>query len=106
MDTDDVARPDRMEKQLAAIENGLDMVGSDVIEFVTSPDNPVAITNLPKGIDAIRSYSRRRNPFRHPPMTFRKSKVVELEIIVQNFFTLRTGIYLTGCLPVVAKPIT
>lgn len=77
MDTDDVARPDRMEKQLAAIENGLDMVGSDVIEFVTSPDNPVAITNLPKGIDAIRSYSRRRNPFRHPPMTFRKSKVIE-----------------------------
>lgn len=77
MDTDDVARPDRMEKQLVAIESGLDMVGSDVIEFVTSPDNPVAITDLPKGIDAIRSYSRRRNPFRHPPMTFRKSKVIE-----------------------------
>lgn len=77
MDTDDVARPDRMEKQLVAIESGLDMVGSDVIEFVTSPDNPVAITDLPKGIDAIRSYSRRRNPFRHPPMTFRKSKVLE-----------------------------
>lgn len=77
MDTDDVARPDRMEKQLVAIESGLDMVGSDVIEFVTSPDNPVAITDLPKGIDAIRSYSRRRNPFRHPPMTFRKTKVIE-----------------------------
>lgn len=77
MDTDDVARPDRMEKQLVAIESGLDMVGSNVIEFVTSPDNPVAITDLPKGIDAIRSYSRRRNPFRHPPMTFRKSKVIE-----------------------------
>lgn len=77
MDTDDVARPDRMEKQLVAIESGLDMVGSDVIEFVTSPDNPVAINDLPKGIDAIRSYSRRRNPFRHPPMTFRKSKVIE-----------------------------
>lgn len=77
MDTDDVARPDRMEKQLVAIESGLDMVGSDVIEFVTSPDNPVAITDLPKGIDAIRSYSRRRNPFRHPSMTFRKSKVIE-----------------------------
>ena len=77
MDTDDIARPDRMEKQLAAIDSGLDMVGSDVIEFVTSPNEPVAATDLPKGIDAIRSYSKRRNPFRHPPMTFRKSKVME-----------------------------
>ncbi|MEQ2979095.1 glycosyltransferase [Collinsella sp. CLA-ER-H10] len=77
MDTDDIARPDRMEKQLAAIDGGLDMVGSDVIEFVTSPNDPVAATDLPKGIDAIRSYSKRRNPFRHPSMTFKKSKVIE-----------------------------
>lgn len=77
MDTDDVARSDRMEKQLAAIVDGLDMVGSDVIEFVTSPDDPVAATNLPKGINAIRAYSKRRNPFRHPSMTFKKSMVIE-----------------------------
>ncbi len=77
MDTDDVARADRMEKQLAAIEGGLDMVGSDVVEFVVSPDNPVARTALPKGKDAIVAYSKRRNPFRHPPMTFKRSKVLE-----------------------------
>ena len=77
MDTDDVARPDRMEKQLAALESGLDMVGSDVVEFIESPDKPVATTDLPKGMGAIRAYSKRRNPFRHPPMTFRKSKVME-----------------------------
>lgn len=77
MDTDDIACPDRMEKQLAAIDGGLDMVGSDVIEFVMSPNDPVAATDLPKGIDGIRSYSKRRNPFRHPSMTFRKSKVIE-----------------------------
>ena len=77
MDTDDVARSDRMEKQLAAICSGLDMVGSDVVEFVESPDKPVALTDLPKGMDAISAYSKRRNPFRHPPMTFRKSKVME-----------------------------
>lgn len=77
MDTDDVARSDRMEKQLAAICSGLDMVGSDVVEFVESPDKPVALTDLPKGMDAIFAYSKRRNPFRHPSMTFRKSKVME-----------------------------
>ena len=74
MDTDDVARSDRMEKQLAAINRGLDMVGSDVVEFVESPDKPIASTDLPKGMDAISIYSKRRNPFRHPPMTFRKSE--------------------------------
>ena len=77
MDTDDVARSDRMEKQLAAINRGLDMVGSDVVEFVESPDKPIASTDLPKGMDAISIYSKRRNPFRHPPMTFRKSRVME-----------------------------
>ncbi len=77
MDTDDIARSDRMEKQLTAIDGGLDMVGSDVVEFVESPSKPVAETTLPKGADAIVRYSKRRNPFRHPPMTFRKSKVLE-----------------------------
>lgn len=77
MDTDDIARANRMEKQLAAIEGGLDMVGSQVIEFIESPDKPVATTNLPEGMDAIVAYSKRRNPFRHPPMTFKKSKVLE-----------------------------
>ena len=76
IDTDDVARPDRMEKQLAAIEGGLDMVGSDVVEFVDSPETPIASTNLPKGMDDILACSKRRNPFRHPPMTFKKSKVL------------------------------
>ncbi len=76
MDTDDVARPDRMEKQLAAIEGGLDMVGSDVVEFVDSPETPIASTYLPKGMDDILACSKRRNPFRHPPMTFKKSKVL------------------------------
>lgn len=61
MDTDDIARPDRMEKQLAAIDSGLDMVGSDVIEFVTSPNEPVAATDLPKGIDAILLFQKAKS---------------------------------------------
>lgn len=77
MDTDDVAMPDRMERQLAAIRDGLDMVSSQVVEFIESPDKPVATTRLPEGSDAIVAYSKRRNPFRHPPMTFKRSKVLE-----------------------------
>lgn len=77
MDTDDVARPERMERQLSLMaDQGLDMVGSNVTEFTERFDRPVATTDLPMGHDEIVAYSKRRNPFRHPPMTFRKSKVL------------------------------
>lgn len=78
MDSDDLARPERMEVQLSLMEEQrLDMVGSQVIEFMESPDKPVAATDLPEGHDAIVTYSKRRNPFRHPPMIFRREKVLE-----------------------------
>ena len=57
-------------------EQGLDMVGSNVTEFVEAWDRPVATTDLPITHDEIVAYSKRRNPFRHPPMTFRRSKVL------------------------------
>lgn len=77
MDTDDYAFPNRMERQLAAMErDGLDMVSSQVVEFIESPDQPIAETDLPEKYDDIVAYSKRRNPFRHPPMTFKRSKVL------------------------------
>ena len=77
MDTDDHALSGRMEHQLALMaEQGLDMVGSNVTEFVEAWDRPVATTDLPITHDEIVTYSKRRNPFRHPPMTFRRSKVL------------------------------
>lgn len=77
MDSDDLSRPDRMEVQLSLIsEHCLDMVGSQVVEFVGDPGTPVAETNLPEEHDDIVVYSRRRNPFRHPPMTFRRDRVL------------------------------
>lgn len=78
MDSDDLARPERMKVQLSLMEEQrLDMVGSQVVEFVESPERPVALTDLPEDHDAIVTYSKRRNPFRHPPMTFRRDKVLE-----------------------------
>ena len=78
MDSDDWARPERMVTQLSLMEDrDLDMVGSQVVEFVESPEKPVAVTDLPETSEAIVAYSKRRNPFRHPPMTFRREKVLE-----------------------------
>lgn len=77
MDSDDLAQPYRMEVQLSLMEeHGLDMVGSQVIEFIKSPDEHVALTDLPETHESIVAYSKRRNPFRHPPMTFRRKMVL------------------------------
>lgn len=78
MDTDDCSFPRRMELQLAEFVNDpqLDMVGTQVYEFIESPEEPISISELPlEGRDLLR-YSKRRNPFRHTPIVYKKSKVL------------------------------
>ena len=79
MDTDDIAMPDRMEKEFGAFHNdaALDMVGSQIVEFIENPEQPVSHSDLPESPEDIRGFSKRRNPFRHPTMVFRRSKALE-----------------------------
>lgn len=77
MDSDDYAFPTRMEQELTALQkHDLDMVGSQIVEFIESPDKPVATSMLPVSNKDIISYSKKRNPFRHPSMLFKKSKAL------------------------------
>ena len=78
MDTDDYSFPRRMERQLAEFERDtdLDMLGTQVVEFIESPYEPLSVSNLPLDPDDIAVYSRRRNPFRHTPMMYRRSMVL------------------------------
>lgn len=58
-----------MEKELAVMsDHNLDMVGSQIVEFIKDPDHPVAESDLPIDQQSIVSYSKKRNPFRHPSM--------------------------------------
>ncbi|MGO4922425.1 glycosyltransferase [Bifidobacterium choerinum] len=77
MDSDDYSFPERMEKELRVlIEEELDFVGSQIVEFEDDPSNPIAQSMLPVGQRDIEAYSKRRNPFRHPSIVFRKSAVL------------------------------
>lgn len=77
MDSDDIAAPRRMEKQISTMhEGGYDMVGSQVTEFIGCIKNTISISNLPLEHEEILKYSRRRNPFRHPSMVFDKEKAL------------------------------
>ena len=78
MDSDDYSVPDRIEKELNMfLENpDLGMVGSNVSEFIDDIDNVVSSVVLPESNEDIIKFSKKRNPFRHPSVLFKKSVVM------------------------------
>lgn len=78
MDTDDIAKPNRFEKQLAILENNpkIDIVGAWINEFENEILNVKSIRKLPEFHDDIYQYARRRCPINHPVVMFRKSAVL------------------------------
>lgn len=79
MDTDDIARPDRIERQLVVFENRPDIAvcSGTVEEFDQSPDQVITVRSLPQEPDQIRKFCRKRNPFNHPCVMYRKSAVLK-----------------------------
>lgn len=79
MDSDDIAVSKRCEAELKIMskDNSVDMVGSNIIEFIGDIDNIQAFRKLPEKDEEIKKYMKRRNPFGHPSVMFKKSKVIE-----------------------------
>ena len=79
MDADDISLPTRCEKEIALFKADpeLDIVGCPVKEFVGTPDNIVGTRDVPLENEAIHKYVRRRDPFNHPTVMYRKSKVIK-----------------------------
>jgi glycosyltransferase involved in cell wall biosynthesis len=79
MDTDDISLPDRCEKQLRAFEqnNELVIVGTMVDEFYNNPNEIISSRVVPTTHNAIYEFAKRRSPFNHPTVMYKKSKVIE-----------------------------
>lgn len=79
MDSDDISMPERFEEQVKAFEDDptLDIVGCPVKEFIGTPDNVVGKRDVPLDNESIHKYVRRRDPFNHPTVMYRKSKVMK-----------------------------
>lgn len=80
MDTDDVAKPDRFEKQLAVfhLHPEVDVVGAWIDEFEGSIDNVISVRRLPEKHEEILKFARKRNPLNHPVVMFRKEAVLKV----------------------------
>lgn len=78
MDTDDIAREDRFEKQLKLfMENpSLDICGSDIAEFETTPNDIVSFRTVPTSEKEIREYQKRRDAFNHMTVMYKKQAVL------------------------------
>lgn len=89
MDDDDVSRPDRCEKEIIAFENdeNLDICGSYVSEFDVDPLTPIRIKTVPLTHEEIVKFSKRRNPFNHSSVMFKKTSIIN----VGNYSSMRTN---------------
>lgn len=79
MDTDDIARNDRFEKQLVFFKDDpeLDICGSQIAEFEESPDKIVAMRTVPVSDLKIKKYQKSRDAFNHVSVMFKKSSVLK-----------------------------
>lgn len=78
MDTDDIAREDRFEKQLQMFmrDTELDICGSHIIEFEGKIDNALSKRNVPITHEKIAEYQRQRSAFNHMTVMYKKSTVL------------------------------
>lgn len=77
MDSDDIAVPNRFELQIAEFDKNpkLDILGGQIAEFVDSPDEIVAYRKVPLTHSEIKQFARRRSPFNHPTVMYKKATI-------------------------------
>ncbi|MEE0956036.1 MAG: glycosyltransferase [Eubacterium sp.] len=80
MDSDDISLPDRCEKQLKAFEKApqTSILSGTVLEFNdTESEKILGRREVPGSNNEIKKYLRRRNPFNHPAVMFRRDDVIK-----------------------------
>lgn len=80
MDADDVAFPDRLEKQLDAFghDSKLTLLGGQLAEFEGEVENVVSYRKVPTSAKEIRKFARRRSPFNNQTVMYKKTAVLDV----------------------------
>ncbi len=100
MDTDDISKPDRCEKQLEEflLNSKLDIVGGNISEFIDSPDNIVGQRIVPQKDADIKEYLKRRCPFNHMTVMFKKDSVLRVGNYIDWFWNEDYSLWIRMCL--------
>ncbi|MDR0737559.1 MAG: glycosyltransferase [Prevotellaceae bacterium] len=77
MDTDDICKLDRFEKQVKLFEQNpqIDITSSWTDEFYDSTDEIVSARKLPETHAELKKWAKSRSPMNHPAVMYKKSKV-------------------------------
>ncbi|CAA6809759.1 MAG: Glycosyl transferase family 2 [uncultured Campylobacterales bacterium] len=76
MDTDDIALPNRFEKQIEIFKNSdIDICSSWISEFVDTPHNIISYRKLPSSHSDIIKFAKKRSPINHPAVMYKKEAV-------------------------------
>ena len=78
MDADDISLATRIEKELEYLKKHpeIDIVGTQSLEFIDDITKPVQYNQYPLTHLEIEKYAHMRNPYSHPSVIFKKSKVL------------------------------
>ena len=77
MDSDDISRPDRLELEYKTLTaEGVDIVGSNITEFIGEKGNIISKRNVPENDKDIKDYLKTRCPMNHMTVMFRKKSVL------------------------------
>lgn len=89
MDSDDIAYPNRCEKQMAVFNTHSEVsICSGIVEEFTTDPNTVDTKRVPPETNAeIVEFAKKRNPFNHPCVMYKKS-AVEAVGSYQDFYLL------------------
>lgn len=103
MDSDDIAVPDRFEKQIQYMDSHPDVAicGGQIEEFVDEESNIVGKRTVPCFDEEIRNYMKSRCPFNHMTVALRRSEVLKAGNYQPWFWNedyyLWLRMMLTGC---------
>ena len=90
MDTDDICRNDRFEKQIKVLKNNkhIDIVGSNIVEFIGEEvSNIKGVRSVPQNYNEIMKYAKKRNPFNHMTVMYRKIAVLDSGNYQESLFS-------------------
>ena len=79
MDTDDISKPTRCEKQVKRFmeKPDLSIVGAHIDEFSGDKSNVISQRKVPTTSTAIYDFAKRRSAFNHPAVMYKKSAVLK-----------------------------
>lgn len=79
MDTDDISKPDRCEKQLSYFNAHPEttILGGQIEEFINSPNEVVGKRVVPETDADLKEFMKKRCPFNHMTVMFKRSDVIK-----------------------------